>query len=130
MDRDQHLVRADRAANAAYQAGEQGRADLCAALTGLAEYHAGMDRELYNRQQREAEKTEEYCAHPDEEEGRRFMEEGARSMRERVLAEVVDLLETHGTTDALLNDVDRLRELPLLAKVEKLREEFQGDSDG
>lgn len=38
----------------------------------------------------------------------------ARSMRERLLAEVVDLLETHGTTDALLNDVERLRALPLI----------------
>lgn len=38
----------------------------------------------------------------------------AEGMRERVLDGVVDLLETHGTTDDLLNDVDRLRALPLL----------------
>ena len=43
----------------------------------------------------------------------------ARSMRERVLAGVVDLLETHGTTDDLLNDVDRLRALPLLPDTAK-----------
>lgn len=42
------------------------------------------------------------------------VEHGARSMRERIIAEVVDILETHGTTDALLNDVERLRVLPLL----------------
>ena len=38
----------------------------------------------------------------------------AEDMRDRVIAGVVDLLETHGTTDALLNDVERLRALPLL----------------
>lgn len=42
------------------------------------------------------------------------VEHGARSMRERIIAEVVDILETHGTTDDLLNDVKRLRALPLL----------------